>query len=333
MKGLIQTGLMVALSVTFMVNSNTATAQSSSKDPVVVGVNVWVGWMPWWIVEEKNFLEKHNANAKLRFFGVQSESQNALAAGHLDAASLASGDVLSVNANSVPTSIVNLTNVSAGADMLITRGVDKVKDLKGQRIGVEIGGVSHFFLVKLLEKHGMSEEDVRLTNMSAANAGSAFIAGSIDAVVTWEPHATKALDEGGEILASSKDTPNAVVDVLTVRDDVLSKRREDMKKVLAAWFEALDFVETNPEKAFAIMAEGADVSVSQMKSMWSGVYMYKRSDVIKTMGTPNEQGPYYETINDMSEFMVNQDLIPRPVDPTEMIDASLVRELGEKGVQ
>ena len=323
-KRLIKSGSATLLTLSFLLGGTFAFAES--EEPLSVGVNVWVGWMPWWIVDEKDMLKKHGANAELRFFGVQSDSMTALAAGHIDANSLATNDVLSVNASGVPTSIINLTNESAGADMLITRGVEKFEDLKGKQIGVEIGGVSHFFLAKLLDENGMSQDDVQLRNMTAANAGSAFLSGSIDAVVTWEPHATKAVEGGGEILGSSKDTPNAVVDVLAVRNSVLEDRREDLGKVLAAWFDALEFVETNPEEAFSIMAEASDVSVEQMKAMWSGVRMYDRDDVVRIMGTPGDPGLYYETVSDMSEFMIGQELIPKPVAASDVIDASFVRD-------
>jgi NitT/TauT family transport system substrate-binding protein len=96
--------------------------------------------------------------------------------------------------------------------------------------------------------------------------------------------------------------------------------------VLAAWFDALEFVETNPEEAFSIMAEASDVSVEQMKAMWSGVRMYDRDDVVRIMGTPGDPGPYYETVSDMSEFMIGQELIPKPVAASDVIDASFVRD-------
>lgn len=289
--------------------------------PLQVGVNMWVGWMPWWIVEQKGLLKKQHVNAKLKFFGVQSDSMNALAAGHLDACSLATNDVISVNRVSKVASIVLLNDESSGADLLVTRGIKSGKELKGQKIAVELGGVSHFFLTKVLEKNGLSEKDVVLVNMTAADAGSAFVAKRINAAVTWEPYGSQALKSGGVALFTSKATPNAIVDVLAFRNEVINQRPEDVKKLVQVWFEAMKFIETNPDEAFAIMAKASSVTVPEFKEMWRGVKMYTLRENIEAFGSSAQPGPYFRTVDDMSTFMVKQKLIDRPVSAKGMLDA------------
>jgi NitT/TauT family transport system substrate-binding protein len=296
----------------------------AAEAPLKVGVNLWVGWMPWWIVKEKGLLKKHGANAELVFFGVQSDSMTALAAGHLDACSLATNDVVSINANGILTKIVLLNDESYGADMLVARGIKDVKDLAGKKVALEIGGVSNFFLDTVLAKNGMSEKDVELLNMSASDAGSAFLAKTVDAAVTWEPYASQAIKGGGIALATSRDTPDAIVDVLAASDAAVQKRADDLKRVIDAWFEALDYVESNPDDAYSIMAKASDVSVEEFKTMWEGVRMYTRKSTLAAMGTPSAKGPYYKTVSDMSAFMMQQKLIEKPVDPAAIIDASLL---------
>lgn len=298
-------------------------AVAATAKPLEVGINVWVGWMPWWIVEQKGLLKKHGANVRLKFFGVQSESMAALASNHLDACALATNDVISVNRAKAHSSIVLLNDESSGADMLIARGLKSGSELKGRKIAVEMGGVSHFFLSKLLEKSGLSERDVTLTNMTAADAGAAFIARGVDVAVTWEPYASQAIKAGGTALLTSKDTPNLIVDVLAVRNPVLKTRREDLVRLVAAWFDALDYVRTNPEDAFRIMAKASDVSVEELRGMWSGVKMYSREDNLAAFGTGD--GPYYATVDGMSAFMVRQKLLSRPVSAKSMLDSSLLR--------
>lgn len=296
----------------------------AAERPLQVGVNLWVGWMPWWIVKEKDLLQKHGANAELVFFGVQSDSVTALAAGHLDACSLATNDVVSVNAKGVPVRIVLLNDESYGADMLITRDIGKFEALAGKQIALEVGGVSHFFLATALSMHGMTEKDVNLLNMTAADAGSAFLAKAVDAAVTWEPYASQAIRSGGTALVTSRDTPNAIVDVLAVSDSAARQRADDIRRVIDAWFEALEYVDTHPEDAFRIMAKASDVSVEEFKVMWEGVRMYNRESNLTALGKPSEQGPYYATVANMSRFMQSQKLISNPVDPTGVIDASFL---------
>jgi NitT/TauT family transport system substrate-binding protein len=212
-----------------------------------------------------------------------------------------------------------LHDESAGADMLITRGIDTPQALKGQRIALEMGGVSHLFLIKLLEKYGMGEKDVKIVNMSAADAGAAFTAKSINAAVTWEPFGSQGVKSGGKILLTSKDTPGAIVDVLTVRNNVLKAQPEDVKRLVAAWFDALDYVQKNKDDAFKIMAKASDVSVPEFTEMWKGVRFPTLAENREALGSKTTAGTYLGTVGDMGKFMVSQKLITKPVAPVSMV--------------
>ena len=78
--------------------------------------------------------------------------------------------------------------------------------------------------------------------MKAGDAGSAFVAGKVDAAVTWEPWLSKAKETPfGHVLLSSDKTPGIIVDSLAFKPDFLKKRGADVKKIVAAWNEAVEF--------------------------------------------------------------------------------------------
>lgn len=297
---------------------------SFADAPLKVGIPIWVGWMPFWIMDEKKIGDKHKLNAVLTQFTVQTDARQALAAGSLDVCALNTADVLAIDAVSPVAKVITLTNASAGADIVIARGVDKVEDLKGKKVALEIGSVSHFFFSKVLEKAGLKESDVNIINMSAQDAGAAFVAKAIDVSVTWEPFASQGIASGGTALVTSKDTPNLIIDIISARNDILKSRRDDVKRLLDAWYDALEFVSTNKDEAFAIMAKHSDVKVDEFAGMWAGVKMYSRPENIQLIGTPEKPGPYSEAVNAMSNFMVKAKLIPHDVEPSSMIDGTLL---------
>ncbi|MBS0232348.1 MAG: ABC transporter substrate-binding protein [Proteobacteria bacterium] len=297
---------------------------SFADAPLKVGIPIWVGWMPFWIMDEKKIGDKHKLNAVLTQFTVQTDARQALAARSLDVCALNTADILAIDAISPVASVITLTNASAGADIVIARGVDKITDLKGKKVALEIGSVSHFFFSKVLEKAGLTENDVNIVNMSAQDAGSAFVAKAIDVSVTWEPFASQGIASGGKALITSKDTPNLIIDVISARDDVLKARKDDVKRLLDAWYDALAFVDTNKDEAFAIMAKHSDVKVEEFAGMWAGVKMYSRPENIELMGTPAKPGPYVDAVRAMSSFMVKAKLIPSDVAPSSMIDGALL---------
>lgn len=298
--------------------------RAAAAEPLKVGIPIWVGWMPFWIMEEKKIGEKHKLNATLTQFAVQSDARQALAAGGLDVCALNTADILAINGVTPVASIVALTNASAGADIVIGRGVGTLADLKGKSVALEIGSVSQFFFSKLLEKVKLTENDVKLVNMTAQDAGAAFAAKAIDVSVTWEPFASQGIAAGGKAIATSKDTPDLIIDIISGRKDVLAARRDDVLRLLDAWFEALAFVDTNKDEAFAIMAKRSEVSVDEFAGMWAGMKMYTKPENVTLIGTPENPGSFYAAVKDMSAFMVQSKLIPKDVDPASMIDPSFL---------
>jgi sulfonate transport system substrate-binding protein len=59
--------------------------------------------------------------------------------------------------------------------------VQSVKDLRGKRIAVAKGTATHLAGIKILEKFGLGEKDVKLINMDWPTSKAAVVAGQIDA--------------------------------------------------------------------------------------------------------------------------------------------------------
>ena len=83
--------------------------------------------------------------------------------------------------------------------LIVPKGslVQKVTDLKGKKIALNKGSNVQYFLAKLLDKHGLAYSDVTPVFLAPADARAAFVQGSIDAWVIWDPFlaaAQKSLD-------------------------------------------------------------------------------------------------------------------------------------------
>jgi sulfonate transport system substrate-binding protein len=83
--------------------------------------------------------------------------------------------------------------------ILVPKGsaIKSVTDLKGKRIAYNKGSNVQYFLVKLLEKHGLKYNDVQSVFLPPPDARAAFERGAIDAWIIWDPFlasAQKTLD-------------------------------------------------------------------------------------------------------------------------------------------
>lgn len=66
--------------------------------------------------------------------------------------------------------------------------IKKIEDLKGKRIAVQKGSSAHELLAKVLEKAGLSWQDIQPIWLPPADARAALDKGSIDAWSIWDPY-------------------------------------------------------------------------------------------------------------------------------------------------
>eukprot|EP01041_Mallomonas_annulata_P014479 gene14479-30824_t len=83
--------------------------------------------------------------------------------------------------------------------------IRSVADLKGKRVAYNKGSNGQYFLVKLLEKHGLQYSDVQPIFLPPADARAAFEKGAVDAWVIWDPFlAAVELQTGARVLADAR---------------------------------------------------------------------------------------------------------------------------------
>lgn len=95
--------------------------------------------------------------------------------------------------------------------VLVPKGsaIRSVADLKGKKVALNKGSNVHYFLVKLLEKHGLTYGDVNVVFLPPADARAAFEKNSVDAWVIWDPFlaaAEQALE--ARVLADGRGVAN-----------------------------------------------------------------------------------------------------------------------------
>lgn len=120
--------------------------------PLKIGYSDWPGWVAWEVGIEKDWFEEAGIDVRFEWFDYIA-SMDAFAAGKLDAVSMTNGDTLVTGATGGKGVMIIMNDYSNGNDMVIgRRDISSVKDLKGKKIGVEIGLVSHLLLLNALEK-------------------------------------------------------------------------------------------------------------------------------------------------------------------------------------
>src|SRR5262249_29042750 len=116
--------------------------------------------------------------------------------------------------------VLAIDDSNGGDGIVAKKEIASIADLKGKQVGVSEGSVSDFYLNVLLGKAGLKESALHTVNMTAADAGGAFVAGRLDAAVTWEPWLSRGKATAfGHLLTDSSKTPGLITDVLIVKTD------------------------------------------------------------------------------------------------------------------
>jgi sulfonate transport system substrate-binding protein len=144
--------------------------------------------------------------------------------------------------------------------------ITTVADLKGKKIAFNKGSNVQYFLVKLLEKHGLKYGDVQAIYLPPPDARAAFQKGAVDAWVIWDPFlasAQKTLD--AQILADAAGIVNNRGYYFTSRD--FATQNTDVLKIAIQEINAIDsWIAKNKPAAAAELDSvlGLDKSVTEL---------------------------------------------------------------------
>ena len=228
---------------------------ASAQEKVTLGMSGWTGFQPLKLAELAGIFKKNGVDIEIRFIPPVQRSA-ALAAGSLNAAATTVDQHIVWTSAGINTQQVALIDKSNGGDGLAVRNnINSVKELKGKTVNVDgPGTVQHFMLSYILEKNGMSIQDVIRVTLGAQPAAQAFVTGQSDAAVTYEPYlsSVRAKPDAGKILVTSKEYP-VVIDVLVFKKDFIAKNPKVVKATVDSFFEALEMIKSDPKKAYELM--------------------------------------------------------------------------------
>ncbi|MDV2856971.1 ABC transporter substrate-binding protein [Oceanimonas sp. CAM02] len=234
-----------------------------------VGIHTWIGYETLYLAQNLRWLP---AGVALVSGTSATDSLTGLRNGELDAACLTLDEVLLARSLGVPLQIALVFNVSAGADMLVARAdIHSLQQLEGKRLGVESTALGALMLNRVLDQAGLSRSAVQTVELPPAGQLAAWQQQKVDAIITYEPTASRLQELGGINLFNSRELPDTIFDVLAVRADSLWFK--PVEGLIAAHFQALEHVRSNRQDALYRIAARQQISVPQVKQALAGVML------------------------------------------------------------
>jgi NitT/TauT family transport system substrate-binding protein len=310
----------LALSLTWV-------AKPAAAAPLTIGYSDWPGYVAWQVAIDKGWLKEAGLDVTFQWFDY-SASLDAFAAGKIDGVLTTNGDTLVTGGGGTKGIMILLTDYSNGNDMIVGKpGIKSLKDLKGKKVGIEVGLVEHLLLLHGLAQAGMREKDVNLVNTKTNDTPQVLASGQVDAIGAWQPSSGMAMKQvpGARPVYTSEQAPGLIYDVLTVSPASLSSRKAEWQTLVKLWDRVVHYVEDpkTQDDAVKIMAARTGVTPEDYKPLLKGTKLLDIAEGKKVYRQGEGLSSLYGSTTIADDFNVANDVYKEHQKVDGYIDPSL----------
>lgn len=269
----------------------------------------------WLAPADLSFLETVSATASLA----------ALASNQADAAALTLDEVFRAREQGIALHIVLVFDISAGADMLLSRPeIKDLADLAGKRIGVEQTALGALMLHKILAEAGLPKSAITLIPLADDGHLDAWNERELDALITYEPTATRLLAKGAHRLYDSRKIPDTIFDVLAVKPEATERHPEALSALVAGHFRALRHLRRNPQDAAFRMAGRMAIPAGEVLDAYRALELPDLH--ANRQHLDGNTGRLLTASRELSQVMVKAGLLAREADLAGLVRADFLPE-------
>ncbi|MEK7107296.1 MAG: ABC transporter substrate-binding protein [Patescibacteria group bacterium] len=299
----------------------------TSGEPIKIGVVVYPSGGIFYVAQEKGLFAEYGVNAQ-PVEVLPDAAIQLLASNQIQMLFLTSDFMPIVADAGVEAKQIFSPSISYGADgMVVTKNIQGISDLKGKKVYLGLGFPSDFLFHYIAEKNGLASSDFQITNLNPEDVGASFVAGKIDAGMTWEPWLSKAAErKDGKVLFTSRDYPGVITDIVMARTDLIQSRRADVENVMRAFFEASDWWTRNTTAGNAIAAKAFSLTPGDFASMRDTV---KFNDLQANLDKFDKSKPLnvYDIVEQASAVYLQDGVIKAKISGDSMTDSSLLNDI------
>lgn len=263
----------------------------NAKRTVNIAIQPSAAFMPLYLCREKGWIEEALAQSQVTVKWNDFESgppiNESLAAGLSDIGT--NGDVPTVSAIAAGQKVTIVGVPGNGPDAYAVlanannSAVNTFADLKGKKVATVIGSTGHNLTKKLLEKNGMTFDDIKLINISAGDAGIVLATNDVDAVVIWEPNVTRLVDNGtAKIIAKGSDTNLRGTNTFLARTDFIKANPDVISVILEQYARAVKELPRASKEDQQKVADDLKLSTEQLLKLYDKYGFAVQCDEVDT---------------------------------------------------
>ena len=241
-----------------------ACVASWRQQQVRLAIIDWPAYEYFYLASKKGLDRELGFNLHVEQFGSLQDQRRAFSRGDVEAIATTLPEAIAIcrEASARCPRIVLVLDDSNGADQLIGAArLQSPAELKGQRVGLERSVLGEFVLLRALQSHGLTLEDLSLRYEGPKALVAQLQRGALAAIVTYAPHSDALIgDPRWRVLFSSSQIPGEVVDVLAVSPDLHRRDPRLVSALVRTWWAARAFAKEQPKQAVQLMAQRQGVT-------------------------------------------------------------------------
>jgi sulfonate transport system substrate-binding protein len=137
--------------------------------------------------------------------------------------------------------------------------IRSVSDLKGRKVAATKGTDPYLFLLRSLHEFGLTRNDVEIVHLQHPDGRAALEQGRVDAWAGLDPHLAASQLEAGSRLIYRNVAFNTY-GFLNVTEQFAAQNPADVRRVLAAYERARQWILQNPDGAADVLVEAAKLA-------------------------------------------------------------------------
>lgn len=216
-------------------------------------------YAPLYIAKEKGYFKEQGLDVEF-YYAAAAEIVKNVASGNIQFGFPNADSVILAKSQGIPVKVIN-TTYQNGLGALIfqsSSGIKEPKDLRGKKIGItSLGSPNYIQLQVMLEKAGMTIQDVKVEIIGTGAIVNALVSGQVDAIMFSMLRTIELKNQGVDVkeIRSDEFLPSHG-NILIVGDKYLSENKDIVNKINIGLNKGLQYIiDGNVKEAVEISIE------------------------------------------------------------------------------
>lgn len=234
---------------------------SFAQTTVAIGMSTGINQVPTIVGKAKGYFKEEGIDIVLKPVGRGAIAIEAVAGGSLQFAESAHAPFFAAIDKGIPLHGVAVAARGFYGKMIASNANANLKtleDFKGKRVGTQVGTGMHTVVQMLLERKGLKESDLGITNIRVNDMPAAMAAGkTFDAVIGWDPGMQRIIKGGfgKQIISAQQFMEMAEITypfILSGKKDYVDANPKIVQGIVNAYAKAHKFARENKDETLKI---------------------------------------------------------------------------------